>query len=158
MDADRSMIYKLDQRFITQDKLKTISLGLSLILIGSLVGYFMAIEGNWAFLTGVYCIYLGFKKIKEHSYWESNSGKIALEINADHLSVSDIYETQTLNLNNIDQVVLQPIHGKIKSIILYRSGGRVKKLQGFEAMDEIANQLKELLGESKIKTTSMFHR
>ena len=152
------MIYKLDQRLIARDKLKTTSLGVSLILIGSLVGYFMAVEGNWVFLTGVYCIYLGFKKIKERSYWESNSEKVTLEINSDHISVSDIYEPQTLNLNNIEKVVLQPIHGKIKSIILYSSGGRVKKLQGFEAMDQIANQLKELLGESKIKTASMFHR
>jgi len=152
------MIYKLDQRLIARDTFKTISLGVILILIGSLVGYFMAVEGNWVFLTGVYCIYLGFKKIKERSYLESNSEKVALEINADHISVSDIYETQTLNLNNIEKVVLQPIHGKTKSIILYSSGGRVKKLQGFEAMDEIANQLKELMGESKIKTASMFHR
>lgn len=158
MGANGSMIYKLDQRFVTRDKFKTISLGVSLILIGSLVSYFMAIEGNWAFLAGAYCVYLGFKKFKERSYWESNSDKIALEINADHLSVSDIYETQTLNLNNIEKVVLQPIHGKIKSIILYSSGGRVKKLQGFETMDKIANQLKELLGESKIKTAKMFHR
>lgn len=55
-------------------------------------------------------------------------------------------------------MVLQPNQGKIKSIVLYSSGGRVKKLQGFEAMDEIATQLKGLLGESKIKTARMFHR
>ena len=151
------MIYKLDQRFVTRDKLKTISLGVSLILIGSMVSLALAVEGNWAFLVGVYFIYLGFRKFKERRYWESNSDKIVLEINSDHVSVSDIYETQTLNLNNIEKVVLQPIHGKIRSIILYSSGGRVKKLQGFETMDEIANQLKELLGESKIKTAKMFH-
>ena len=151
------MIYKLDQRFVTRDKLKTISLGVSLILIGYMVSLALAVEGNCAFLVGVYFIYLGFRKFKERRYWESNSDKIVLEINSDHVSVSDIYETQTLNLNNIEKVVLQPIHGKIRSIILYSSGGRVKKLQGFETMDEIANQLKELLGESKIKTAKMFH-
>lgn len=68
MDANRSMIYKLDQRFVTRNKLTTISLGVSLILIGSMASCALAIKGNWAFLAGVYFIYLGFKKFKDRRY------------------------------------------------------------------------------------------
>ena len=152
------MIYKLDPKYVTRQKLKIISWGVGLILISLVVGYALLRTGNWEFLAAAYCIYLGVNEFQELRYWRANRHKIALEINSETISVSDIHQTRTLQINQLKKAVLQPIHGKIKSIVLHSSNGDIDKLQGFETMDEIANQLQNLLGKSKIKTARIFHR
>ncbi|QEW08352.1 hypothetical protein [Nitrincola iocasae] len=152
------MIYKLDKKFLRRNKLKIAAIGLVFIVAGSAFAYAMILEESWEFLLGAFFIYLGFNKIKELKYWEANSSKITLEINQDAISVSDFNETRSLKISSITNAVLQPIHGKIKSIVIHSSGGGVTKLEGFEAMDKIASQLKEVLGESNVKTAKMFHR
>lgn len=54
-------------------------------------------------------------------------------------------------------MVLQLIHGHIKSIILHSANNK-HKLQGFEHMDKVALQLEGLVGKSKVKTAKIFHR
>lgn len=152
------MTFKLDKKFLRRSKLKIIVIGLAFIVAGSAFTYAMALEESWKFLLGIFFIYLGFKKIKELKYWEANNNKISLEINQDAISVSDFNEARSLKVNSITKAVLQPIHGKIKSIVIHSSGGGVTKLEGFEAMDKIASQLKAVLGESNVKTAKMFHR
>lgn len=152
------MEYKLDRKFIKQNKFRIIAVGLAFVSLGILLTYSMAIRADWEFLFGLFFIYLGFIKFKELKYWESNNNKISLKISQDSVSVSDTNENRSLKINSVNKVILQPIHGHIKSIVLHSSGGEMTKLEGFESMDKIAQQLKELLGESKVKTNKMFHR
>ena len=152
------MTYKLDKKFLRRSKLKIAAIGLAFIVAGATFTYAMALEESWKFLLGIFFIYLGFKKIKELKYWKANNNKISLEINQDVISVSDFNEARSLKVNSITKAVLQPIHGKIKSIVIHSSGGGVTKLEGFETMDKIANQLKAVLGESNVTTSKMFHR
>lgn len=152
------MTYKLDKKFLRRSKLKKVAIGLVFIVAGSAFTYSMALDESWKLLFGVFFVYLGFKKLKELKYWEANSSKINLNINPDVISVSDLNELRSLKVESITKAVLQPIHGKIKSIVIHSSGGGVTKLEGFEAMDKIACQLKAILGESNVKTAKLFHR
>jgi len=135
------MTYKLDKKFLWRSKLKIIAMGLVFIVAGAAFTYAMALE-----------------KIKELKYWEANNNKISLEISQDTISVSDMTETRSLNVSSITKAVIQPIHGKIKSIVIHSSDGGITKLEGFETMDKIASQLRSVLGESNVKTAKMFHR
>lgn len=152
------MKYKLDNKFLKRTKLKIAALGLAFFAVGGTYTYTMALEENWKFFLGIFFIYLGFKKIKELKYWEANNNKIFLEIGKEVISVSDLNESRSLKVESISKAVLQPIHGKIKSIVIHSSGGGITKLEGFEAMEEIASQLKAILGDSNVKTARMFHR
>ncbi|MCX4187830.1 hypothetical protein [Methylophaga sp. OBS4] len=152
------MTYKLDKKFLRRTKLKIIAIGLAFLTVGIMLTYSMVIENDWKFLFGIFLIYVGFKKVKELKYWEVNNSKISLEINHEVVSVFDFNEARSLKVNRITKAVLQPIHGKIKSIVIYSSGGGITKLEGFETMDKIASQLKGVLGESNVKTAKMFHR
>lgn len=152
------MTFKLDNKFLRCTKLKIAAIGIAFIAAGATFAYAMAIEEDWKLLLGIFFVYLGFKKIKELKYWDANSSKISLEINPDVISVSDFNEARSLKVKSITKAVLQPIHGKIKSIVIHSSGGGVTKLEGFETMDKIAEQLRAVLGESNVKTAKMFHR
>ncbi|SIS79045.1 hypothetical protein [Neptunomonas antarctica] len=152
------MIFKLDRQFLRRTKLKIVAIGIAFIAAGATFAYAMALEEDWKFLLGIFFVYLGFKKIKELKCWDANNSKISLEINPDIISVSDFNEARSLKVESITKAVLQPIHGKIKSIIIHSSGGGETKLEGFEAMDKVAGQLKAILGESNVKTAKLFHR
>ena len=152
------MIFRLDEKFIRRTRLKIAVIGIALIAVGAAFLYAMVLEENWKLLFGVFFVYLGFRKIKELKYWNANNKIISLEINSKVISVSDFNEARSLKVESVTKAVLQPIHGKIKSIVIHSSGGGITKLEGFEAMDKIADKLKELLGESNVKTTKLFHR
>lgn len=152
------MTYKLDKKFLWRSKLKIIAMGLVFIVAGTAFTYAMALEENWKFLLGIFFIYLGFKKFKELKYWEANNNKISLKISQDAISVSDMTEARSLKVSSITKAVIQPIHGKIKSIVIHSSGGGITRLEGFENMDKIASQLKGVLGESNVRTAKIFHR
>lgn len=149
------MVYELDRKFIRKEILSITSISLILITMGGWFTYSMVLKKDWMFLGGVYLVYIGFNHLKTLKYWKSN--KIKLQINNDCLSVSDVKETKSLKIKNIDKVVIQLKYGNIKSIILH-TPDNMFKLQGFNAMDEISEQLKGLLDESKIKTAKIFHR
>ena len=157
-DEKYCMIFRLDEKFIRRTRLKIAVIGIALIAVGAAFLYSMVLEENWKLLFGVFFVYLGFRKIKELKYWNANNKKISLEINPKFISVSDFNEARSLKVENVTKAVLQPIHGKIKSIVIHTSGGGITKLEGFEAMDKIADKLKELLGESNVKIAKLFHR
>ena len=152
------MTYKLDKKFIRRCKLNIIAMGLVFIVAGGWFAYAMALEESWKFLLGILFIYPGVKKFKELKYWKANSNKKSLEISQDAISISDMTETRSLKVSSITKAVIQPVHGKIKSIVIHSSDGGITKLKGFEAMDKIASQLKDVLGDSNVKTAKIFHR
>jgi hypothetical protein len=152
------MIYNLDKKFINRTKINIISIGSIFILVGLASSYAAIVGKNWEFLVGVVLIYSGFNKYKELQRWRTDSNRMFLEINEDNVSVSDSIEMRSLKVKSITKIVLQPIHGKIKSIVLHSSNDNITKLQGFESMDLIATHFKQLIGDSKIKTAKWFHR
>lgn len=153
-----NIAYKLDRQFVIRTKLKIIAIGLSFICAGILLSYSMVIEKDWKLLLGFCLIFLGYQKIKELEYWRDNNNKISLVITEDYIKVSDFNETRILSLTTLTKADVQPIHGKIKSIVLHDSNGVTTKLEGFETMDLVVSQLKEILGESNVKTAKYFHR
>lgn len=152
------MVYKLDRKFIKRIKFNITAIGLVFIAAGVMFACSVDTFADWNLLVGGVLVVLGFYKFKELKYWNADNDEISLEIGKDCLTVSDPYQARSRKISSIDKAVFQLIRGKTKSIILHSSDGGITKLKGFEAMDEIASHLKELLGETKVKTAKFFHR
>ena len=103
-------------------------------------------------------MYEWVKKSLALKYWKEPHDKIYLQVTSEKISITDELENSKLIVNEVSKVVLQPIHGKIKSIILHSTIGEITKIQAIDSMIDLTEQFNSLFYQSIIKVARMFDR
>ena len=152
------MVYVLSKSFLRKTKAKIMIVSGLLFLLGILSLYTLFNDFDAKAIIGLLFLWMGYKKSKELKYWKERHDKIYLQVTSDKISITDGLENRQLMVNEVSKVVLQPIHGKVKSIILHSSTGELTKIQGIDSMHNLTEQFKGLFDESTIKIARMFHR
>ncbi len=152
------MVYVLSKSFLRKTKAKIIIVSGLLFSLGFLSLYTLFNDFDAKAIIGLLFLWMGYKKSQELKYWKERHDKIYLQVTSDKISITDGLENRQLMVNEVSKVVLQPIHGKVKSIILHSSTGELTKIQGIDSMHNLTEQFKGLFDESTIKIARMFHR
>lgn len=152
------MKYTLSKSFLKDIKLKIFGIIIFFALIGLILIYQGFRDLDYKLILGSFLLWLSYSKKQELAYWEKTKDLILLEIDDEKITISDSNESRIMDVKSVEKMVLQKIHGKVKSIIFHTNDGNIKKLEGFENMGTIAGELKSIFGVEKIKTASFFHR
>ncbi len=152
------MKYTLSKSFVKNTRFKIFGTMVFFASMGMFLTYQGILNLDFKVILGGFLFWIGYSQKTELGYWKNSKDLIYMEIDSKIITVSDRRESRVMDLESVKKVVLQKIHGKVKSIVFHTNDGDIKKLQGFNNMEEMAEKLEEALGESKIKTSSLFHR
>ncbi|WP_426415223.1 hypothetical protein [Aestuariirhabdus sp. LZHN29] len=152
------MKYRLDKSYVDTEKRKSAAMALLGLGFGVYVLFRYGVELDIKAWSGLIFLGYGYIKATDFLYWTYRSDTIAMEMVEQGVWVSTFSETRTLALENIRKVVLYPVHGEIKSVVLHCEDGSTSKVRGFASMDQIVEQLRARLGDDKIITGGFFNR
>ena len=151
------MKYTLSRSFVKNTKRKLIGVMIFCVSVGGLLAYRGILGLDYQVVIGGYLLWIGYRQKAQLTYWNNTNDLIFLETDKSSMTVSDPRESRVMDIESVDKVVLQKIRGKVNSIVFHANDGDIKKLQGFDDMDDIAEKIKDMFGEEKIKAASFFH-
>ena len=152
------MVYRLSEKFVKNSQLKVTAISFFFFIFGLSILYTYVDSLDYRAFFGVVLLGLSWKKSLEYKRWKGQSEVEYLQVTPENITVTDFKQIRSLKVNEVSNVDLQLIHGKVKSIILHRKSAGVIKIQGVDSMEKLTDQFKEIFEESKIRKVTRYHR
>jgi hypothetical protein len=157
------MVFKLSKEYIRKRKTSPLWGLLVFALIASifvLAAFSKDTEQGAFFLIAMVVagLLITFQNLKLSKFWEAHGPKVAFQVNSDHFLQIGRDGENKIMVEAIENVRLQMRRGKIHSIFFKSKTGRSGKLEGFENMEALAEQIKNVVGPNKVSVSRFLHR
>ena len=113
---------------------------------------------NYGMLVGVVFLLFSWQAIPSVKYWSKYGPEIYLEVIGNEIIQGNSDQEAKQSLSSLNRMTVQKKGELVKSILLKFESGGFHKLEGFENIAQLAQEIEKTVGGNKVRVSKWLHR